>query len=177
MNKNRHTAVRAATADDLSPIADIHVAAWHSAYKGLLHPDVLARATPATRLRSWRQWFSDPANSIAVLDEGDCIVGFTMTCAARPVLAPPRNYGELTHLYLDPPYQFKGHGHRLFEHASVSMREQGHAGMLLWTLEHNTTARAFYERHGMVADGARNDEPDWLGPGVFEVRYRLAFNR
>jgi len=47
--------------------------------------------------------------------------------------------------------------------------------MFLWTLEDNLNTRAFYERHGMLADGARKDEPDWLGEGVFEVRYVLDF--
>ena len=47
--------------------------------------------------------------------------------------------------------------------------------MFLWTLEKNVRARRFYERQGMTADGARKDEPEWLGEGVYEVRYVLPF--
>ena len=68
-----------------------------------------------------------------------------------------------------------GLGHELFEFALETCRKEGFAGMLLWTLEGNTRARRFYEAHGMVHDGARADEPEWLGPGVFEVRYQCRF--
>ena len=162
---------------DLPTIARIHSEAWHTAYQDLIAPDVLAGVTPATRLVSWQRWFEDGNHQVILLIEHGQTVGFIRLCPARPVADPPENYGELSHLYLDPDVIAKGHGHQLFNHAKRTLQSGGYTGMLLWTLEGNMRARRFYERHGMQADGAREDEPDWLGPGVYEVRYVLPFLR
>lgn len=161
---------------DLAAIARIHSDAWHAAYRDLIAADVLARVTPATRLAAWQQWFSDADHRVIVLVDDNRILGFIRLCPPRLIASPPPNYGELSHLYLDPSVIAKGYGHALFDHAKRTLESCGYAGMLLWTLEGNRPARRFYERHGMHTDGAREDEPDWLGPGVYEVRYILPFN-
>ncbi|WP_372833795.1 GNAT family N-acetyltransferase, partial [Pontibacterium sp.] len=87
----------------------------------------------------------------------------------------PSGYGELYHLYLSPSCIGKGAGHKLFAHAIEHLKSKGAQGMLLWTLDGNGPAKAFYERHGMLLDGGRRDDPEWLGPDVYEVRYCLPF--
>ena len=166
---------REAEQADLPTIARIHSEAWHEAYRDLIANDVMARITPAARLASWQQWFEESNHQVILLTEHGQTLGFIRLCPAGPVADPPENYGELSHLYLDPNAIAKGHGHQLFVHAKRTLEMSGYAGMLLWTLEGNLRARRFYERHGMQPDGARVDEPDWLGPGVYEVRYVLPF--
>ena len=164
--------IRPARLADLERIAEIHASAWHAAYVDLIDPQILDQVKPATRLPHWQQWFADPDNAVSVYQVEEEIIGFSMVCPARAVASPPPGYGELTHLYLDPLHIGTGVGHELFEHAREHLHRGGFSGMLLWTLEGNARARAFYERHGMTLDGARQDEPGWLGEGVFEVRYQ-----
>ncbi len=166
--------VRAATRADLPAIATIHSDGWHESYAPLVSPATLARVTPAARLASWTRWFDAGGQQLYVLDTAAGVSGFCRLSAPQPVADPPSGHGELTHLYLDPPWIGEGAGHCLFTFATHTLQASGCTGMLLWTLEGNARARRFYQRHGMHTDGARKDEPDWLGPGVFEVRYRLS---
>lgn len=167
--------IRRATADDLPRIAQIHVLAWNDAYSHLIAPEILDRVTFESRLATWQRAFELEGQQIHVLRDGDAIVGFIRTCPATDRQSPPIGYGELTHLYLHPTRIARGEGRRLFLYAKSLLEDAGHAGMLLWTLEDNQRARRFYESHGMVADGGRDDDPDWLGEGVYEVRYILPF--
>ncbi len=168
--------IRKAHEEDLPRIAEIHSAAWHATYRGLVQPHILDSVTPAKRLTSWREWYALQRQSLYVTSETDEILGFVRISPARPIANPPDNYGEITHLYLDPTSIAKGLGHRLFNHARQQLESSAYDGMLLWTLEGNTRARNFYQRHGMKFDGTRHDEPAWLGEGVFEVRYVLPFD-
>ena len=168
--------IRPAEEKDLPRIAKIHSDAWHHAYPNIVSPDILATVTPESRLNAWRQWFAVDSYNISVYVEQNQPVGFTLTCPARDIQRPPRNYGELTHLYIDPSRISTGIGHHLFCDAVAQIKSGNYAGMLLWTLEGNTVARRFYESHNMLFDGARQDEPDWLGPGVYEVRYVYPFD-
>ena len=165
--------IRSASLQDLPIIARIHSEGWHNAYGALLPKSILDATTPDSMLVKWQDWFV--SDDIYVLLEDDEIVGFQHTCQPRDIQNPPSGFGELHHLYLSPFCIGKGSGHRLFAHAIEYLKSNGHTGMLLWTLDGNAPAQAFYERHGMSLDGARRDDPEWLGPDVYEVRYCLAF--
>lgn len=166
---------REALKTDLPQIAKIHSDAWHAAYEDLIDPRILIRVTPESRLSSWKEWFQAGNHNVMLLIEADEILGFIRTCPTRPVARPPAGYGEMTHLYLDPNIIAKGYGHQLFEQAKQMLANAGYLGMILWTIEGNVRARNFYENHGMKTDGARVDEPAWLGEGVYEIRYVLPF--
>ncbi|HMB92503.1 MAG TPA: GNAT family N-acetyltransferase [Rhodothermales bacterium] len=167
--------IQEAHTSDLPRIAEIHVAAWHHAYRSILSKELLDRVTVSARLARWKRSFKEGHHTIYLLKDDHQVWGFCRICKARPLNNPPPDYGELTHLYLDPAHIATGQGHNLFMFAVDRIRQQGYAGMLLWTLERNTRARRFYEQHGMSLDGARRDEPAWLGEGVYEVRYVLPF--
>ncbi|MBL1288016.1 GNAT family N-acetyltransferase [Streptomyces sp. NPDC057067] len=72
--------------------------------------------------------------------------------------------GELDQLYLRPDVRRRGIGTLLLERAKEASRGE----LSLYTFRRNAAARAFYERHGFVAeaydDGGRNEErePDVL---------------
>jgi len=168
--------IRAAREEDLARIAEIHSDACHATYSEMISREVLSCITPESRLPVWKEWFADSVLNISVLVSESELIGFTMTCPARAVAAPPPDFAELTHLYLDPIHKGKGHGHTLFVHAVDQFKKTGFQGMLLWTLEGNSPARHFYESHNMIHDGARQDEPEWMGEGVYELRYILPFH-
>jgi len=163
--------IRPAQLQELPIIARIHAEGWHNAYGALLPKPILDATTPGSMLEKWQYWFA--SDDIHVLVEDDEIVGFYHTCQPRSIQSPPSGYGELYHLYLLQSCIGTGAGHTLFVHAIDHLKSRGDKGMLLWTLDGNGPAQAFYERHGMSLDGARRDDPEWLGPDVYEVRYGL----
>ncbi|NOX51106.1 MAG: GNAT family N-acetyltransferase [Gammaproteobacteria bacterium] len=167
--------IRLATESDIPHIAEIHVLAWHNAYSNLVAPYILNEVTIESRIHAWTKWMSLDNSEIHVLHTHERMLGFTRICPAMDRKTPPDQYGELTHLYLHPTEVSKGSGHQLFTNAVSRLKKAGYQGMLLWTIEGNSKARVFYESQGMVVDGERDDEPLWLGEGVFEVRYVSKF--
>ncbi len=167
--------IRHATEADLPEIARIHAQTSRSAYAHILSASVLAGITPAARLASWEQWWAAGSHQVDVLACQDQLLGFVRTSPPQDVAQPPTNFGELSHLYIDAGFIGQGIGQHLFDHAQQILRAQGYQGMLLWTLEANHQARKFYARNDMHCDGARAEDPDWLGPGIFEIRYLLSW--
>lgn len=168
--------IREARKTDLRRIAEVHVTAWHEAYLKLVPPLVLEKVTVESRLKAWDEWFELQDQQIHILLDENSILGFIRTSPAINREVPPENFAELTHLYLHPDQISKGVGHQLFIHAKSLLKDTGYRGLLLWTIEDNLRARHFYESHGMSADGTRDDQPEWLGEGVYEVRYVLPFD-
>ncbi len=165
------TSIRAANEDDIAAIAEIHVLAWHAAYSALVSPEILAGVTTESRTTIWNEWFKAKDQFVFVSETSERIRGFIRIASPQDRMSPPPGYGELTHLYLNPNDTSTGLGHELFEFARATIKAQGRDGMLLWTLEGNERARKFYESHDMIHDGARDDQPEWLGEGIYEVRY------
>jgi ribosomal protein S18 acetylase RimI-like enzyme len=65
-----------------------------------------------------------------------------------------------------------GLGARLFDAALVALRDAGFEEVLLWVLEENMRARAFYERKGMTIDPSRPILLTVDGVDHHEIRYR-----
>lgn len=168
--------IRAATDSDIPRIAEIHTDAWIEAYSDIISPEVMGSVTVEARAHTWTKWFQDTEQDLHVLERNNIIVGFNRVAPSHESSSELTTYGELTHIYQDPAHIGSGVGNELFEHATQFIERSGRSGMFLWTLEKNRRARRFYERHGMTADGPRKDEPDWLGEGVYEVRYILPFD-
>lgn len=167
--------LRDAHAADLPAVAALHVACWRAAYRGILSDSILDAASVEQRLRLWRDWFAVSRTRVRVAERDGRLVGFCRLGPAQDVDQPPPGFVEVTHLYVAPEAAGGGVGHALFSEALARAQAQGFAGLLLWVLEANDRARRFYASHGLHCDGTRHDDPDWLGPGVFEVRYRVAF--
>lgn len=167
--------IRPARPGDVPAIARIHVTSWQSAYRGILEPRLLDGLRVEDRLPLWEQWIVGAAVRVWVAEGGDGVEGFCRFCPARDIANAPSGFAEVTHLYVAPGRTRGGQGRALLAEALRFARAEAYAGLLLWVLEENLRARAFYESMGLAADGARHDEPDWLGPGVFEVRYRKDF--
>ena len=69
--------MRSAVAADAPAIAEVHVASWRAAYRGLLPEEYLDSRTVAVRTQQWESVLADPGPGhvlVAVL--GDRVVGF-----------------------------------------------------------------------------------------------------
>lgn len=148
--------IRPATREDARPIAEVHVASWRHAYRGLLPDDYLEKLSVDEREAQRLAWFADPRSSSGVLvaeDDAGRVVGFATFGPSRDDDAP-MGTGEVPAIYVDPTEVGKGIGRQLIEETAAALREAGFIRATLWVLEENESARRFYESVGWTWDGA-----------------------
>lgn len=143
--------IRTATPEDANAIAQVHVAAWRSTYRGLLPDDLLANLSEADRAQYWREEAqaigADPTRGTILVAEAEdgALAGFA---SAGPEREPDAGFdAELYAIYLLEDHQGRGLGRRLVERVVEWMRGLGHRSMRVWVLEGNP-AEAFYRRLG-----------------------------
>ncbi len=146
--------IRRARPGDAVGIAAVHVAAWRSAYPGILPNDYLARLSVPRQaahydraVRSGSGVFVAVASGIDVPPgERPRIVGFATAARvfmADPVLAD----GEIGTLYVLDDWRERGLGRRLMRAAGSYLAEIGCQAAYLWVLRENPS-RWFYLRLG-----------------------------
>jgi ribosomal protein S18 acetylase RimI-like enzyme len=165
--------IRLATERDIEAIAALHVASWKSAYRGIVPDEVLDRLTTEARVRDWTEWLATPDARTFVASERRSLVGFARVIPIAPGVDGDPDTGAISHLYVAPDSQRTGVGGALLTRALDDIRERGFERAVLWVLEKNYRARAFYERAGFRLDGARPADLDLLGSDAPEVRYQL----
>jgi L-amino acid N-acyltransferase YncA len=163
--------VRAATPQDSSAVAEVHVDSWQWAYRGQLPDDYLDSLSVDDRLTMWNQRLetTDTGVLVAVDDDGS-VMGFASVGPSRDPDAP-EGTGELESIYLVAGAAGTGAGSLLMQEAMDELRRKGFAGATLWVLETNQRARRFYERQGWSWDGSRSDHQIECGNRPI-VRYR-----
>ena len=147
--------VRAARREDARPVAEVHVASWRHAYRGLLPEDSLERQSVDDREAMWLGAFADPEpkSGAFVAEIEGRIVGFASFGPSRDEDAS-EGTGEVPAIYVDPSVMGKGVGRELLEEATAELRLAGFSRATLWVLEANERARRFYENEGWAWDGA-----------------------
>ncbi len=164
---------RAAVPADADAIAQVHVASWQIAYRGIVpddHLDGLDWRERSTVRRGQLERAADEGVRIHVAVKEGALVGFVAAGPERDAdrSAPPR--AEIYALYLEPAAWDQGIGRDLLSRAIADVPAD--TAVVLWVLEGNARGRAFYERQGFRADGARASIT--LGGKDFpELRYRL----
>ena len=164
--------IRFATPSDAHSIAAIHVAGWQHAYRGQLPASFLDGLSIARREGMWADLLSNPHNTIEVVSlTGKAIEGFVHYGSSRDESANERGEGEVYALYLHPQAIGLGNGRALMQRAEEGLKAAGYRDVVLWVLESNVKARAFYEKISFEPDGvAKNIE---IGESAYrELRYR-----
>jgi len=155
--------IRALEKSDVPRIAEIHVFAQRTVYRGVVTDDFLfGKMTVKDRI----EYFHVNEAEGYVFDEGGIIKGFITLGPCKDEDKP--DSFELFRIFADPFMFGAGIGHKLamrFEEAAAS---QGYSKICLWVLQGNSNARAFYEKLGWTADGAKRISQYF---GVPEVRY------
>ena len=147
---------------------------WQAAYSDILPHDFLAGLSIDAREVAWRTMLDS--------DEDGATPSWLAERDGRPIgflaAGPPRDAdvegpaAELYALYVLPEAWRGGAGSALLAVAVDHWRALGVSRLVLWVLEMNERARAFYEAQAWLPDGA--GQPLDLGGFVTtEVRYRL----
>jgi len=136
--------VRRAEQSDSEALAGIFAGTWRLAYSGIIphaHLECLIR-------RRGKAWWSKAIRTEAhllVIEVDGEIAGYATCGAARSSSAYK---GEIYELYIDPLYQGLGLGEYLFEACRSELDRRGLDGLIVWALEDNASAGAFYWRRG-----------------------------
>jgi ribosomal protein S18 acetylase RimI-like enzyme len=137
--------IRKAEPRDAAAIADVHSEAWRGAYQGIIPH----RALTAMINRRGPDWWANAirrAATVLVIEIGGRIAGYTTI--GRNRARELKQQGEIYELYLRPEYQGIGLGSRLFAAARRRLADHGLNGLVVWALEENQNALAFYEGAG-----------------------------
>jgi ribosomal protein S18 acetylase RimI-like enzyme len=140
--------LRRATVHDATPIAQVHVAAWQSAYRGIVADEFLAAMSVPDRSVRWSEILQQPEQAVFVAEvERSGVVGFANGGPERECQEAGR--GELYALYVHPDWQRQGIGNLLVA-ALTEWLHQGRFVRLLVLVLADNPARAFYESLGGV---------------------------
>lgn len=170
--------IRAAQQSDADGITDVQVASWRVGYAHVLPDSVLyAEDFDSTRREFWNRWRFAPGHRIAVAvhqgaDIGQRVVGFSSYGPERERARGITGRGEIWAFYLDPSVWGTGVADELIEHTELRLKAEGFEAAVLWVLDDNPRARAFYEKHGWTASGLSADFDAYCQVRVPEVEYR-----
>jgi ribosomal protein S18 acetylase RimI-like enzyme len=137
--------IRKAEAGDAAAIAEVHQAAWLGAYSGIIPH----RALTGMVNRRGPDWWAGAirrAATVLVIEIGGKLAGYATI--GRNRARELSQQGEIYELYLRPEYQGIGLGRRLFSAAREKLTRSGLKGLVVWALEENSGALAFYEGAG-----------------------------
>lgn len=139
------------------------MASWQTAYVGILPAAFLDELDREGR----EGWFRDriPRGGMYVSGEEDHLVGY---CWVGP--SDAAGWGEVYAVYVHPASWGRGHGRALMTIAEEELMQRGFHQTLLWVLEGNRRARAFYESQGW-ARGRPIRLEEIGGVQVTEIRY------
>ena len=147
---NRKHLLRVATEADLPAVAQIHIASWQDAYKGVIPDALLANRSVAGSLGGWRSTLAKyPANITVAASQVGVIRGF---CCAGPVVDAVRSSSfafEIYALHVSPDSRQQGIGAALLRDAFARARDRERMNSaIVWTLRDLLLSRRFYEREG-----------------------------
>ncbi|QJT05044.1 N-acetyltransferase [Streptomyces asoensis] len=156
---------------DVDRVSEIRIRGRQSAYRGLLPQPYLDAPSVAEDAERRRARFGQGGAGVVnlVVEQAGRVVGRAAHggCRDGEVRADDT---ELYAIYVDTEYLGRGVGRVLLQESVRRAGALGYSRTYLWVLKGNATARRFYERAGLHADGA--EEPfEVEGVAVPEVRH------
>jgi RimJ/RimL family protein N-acetyltransferase len=148
--------VRLAEVSDADAIADVHVAAWHAAYRGLMPDAMVDGFTLEARRERWRKNLAERARGgrTTVLERAGQVVAFASFGPSRDEAGS----GEVWALYARPDAWGTGAGRTLLDEGLAYLEGVGLGRVMLWVLDGNARAIRFYEAAGFRLDGGAKQE-------------------
>ena len=152
--------LRAATAEDASAVAELHVASWRSAYRDVLSGEYLADAAEGDRQAYWQGRLSTPHHGqrVDLLVLANQVVGFSCVLVGHDAVL-----GSFLHnLHIAPALVGRGLGSVLMgavrQHCLSTAPQDP---VFLWVVSSNQRAQHFYAKLGAAYVG----QTQWQPPG------------
>lgn len=137
--------IHRARQNEAPDVADVHLASWRAAYRGIIPHTQLERMI-ARRGEAWWQKAIRRGTHVMVINFNGMIVGYATLGINRARILPYD--GEIYELYLLPEYQGVGLGKKLFRNAQRILADYGLKSNVLWVLKDNVAACRFYDALG-----------------------------
>src|SRR5438128_1217377 len=123
--------IRVASSTDAHAIAQIHVSAWQTAYRGLVPDDYLDALSVSIRESNWTNSIKDGRPQILVADSGKGLSGWVAFDRCRDE-DKPEHTGEIWAIYVLPAYLGQGIGRELWLRARAELTRLGYLYVTLW---------------------------------------------
>ncbi len=151
---------------DAVAIGEVHVAAWRSAYPGILPEPYLARMSARKEAAHYAAAIrADAGVFVAIGGDPARVVGFTTTDLARE--GAPAD-GEIQTLYLLDDFREQGAGRHLMACAAAHLAGLGCRSAYLWVLRDNPS-RWFYAHIG--GKPVLEKTVGWAGATLIQTAY------
>lgn len=164
--------VRVAWPDDAAAIARCQVAAWRELYSGLLPDQIVDALDPDDFAHKWAVSMDKPGdarNRVLVALERASVRGFAVTAPAADPDADPVADGEIGEFVIDVDARGQGHGSRLVQACTDTLRADRFTRATWWIASTNDELRTFVESTGWAPDGAHR-ELDLDGSGATTLK-------
>jgi len=164
--------VRHAKSTDARRIAEVHVASWQAAYRGIFPDSFLDNLSAANREAYWIDAIAKGESSLLVFEQEGIVIGLSSFGHSRDEDVDPNIVGEIYAFYFDPQHWAKGYGSALAEESLKELTEAGYSEITLWVLKDNQRAIRFYQKLGFEADGTQKEDTWKDSITLRESRYR-----
>ncbi len=162
--------LRRAVPDDAPTMATVHIAAWRTAYRGLVPNTFLDALDHKQRSEQFRRFIAGrKADTWIVECDGESIGHLTIG-PARDDDLDARITGEIWGIYLLPASWRHGIGTHVCRKAEALLYQRGFESIVLWVFDGNRRARQFYETLQYAPDGATRSID--VGAELPTIRYR-----
>jgi GNAT superfamily N-acetyltransferase len=139
---------------DCREVGDVHARSWKSAYAGILPKKYLETMNAESSAKRCAIGFDINEDVLRfVATEKSKMVGFIMGLENRHPDLVPEARSEIWMLYVDPGHWGKGIGSALLK----KFLNVSEGPVVIWALEKNVKARAFYEAMGGTLQTATHD--------------------
>ncbi len=116
--------VRRAVVADAKGIAEVHVAGWQGAYRGIVPDSFLSGLSVERHTRAWIEILRETeVDTFVALDDHGKVVGFVSIGGSRDEDAP-KDTGEITSIYVTPNKWRRGYGSALMKAVLDRSRER-----------------------------------------------------
>jgi RimJ/RimL family protein N-acetyltransferase len=149
--------IRVAGVGDARAIAEVQVAGWHAAYRGLMPDERLDGFTVEVRVPAWARHLAGGSRSrTTVCEHAGRVVGFISVGPSRDV----DGWGEVWALYALPETWGTGVGRALLAEGLAWLAARDLRRVMLWVLDGNARAIRFYRAAGFELTGAAERKDD-----------------
>lgn len=163
--------LRKMKSSDATGVATIQVECWRKAYAGIIPDKYLASLDVNAKAKTWETGLSVNPDVIRIVAlEKNIPFGFVAGLENRSSAFYPEIASEAWSIYVHPDHWKKGIGKSLLLAFIEEMRKLKHSTMIVWALEENLPARAFYESMGGVLQSQKQTQT-YGGKSLSEVAY------
>jgi len=162
--------IRVATEEDVSRLAELYVRTLRDAYAGTMPAEFSDPVSEPERASKLRDAILAGTRTWLIAVAGQELVGGCAVAVARDSDLPS-DFGEITTIAVTRAHRRHGHGLALLNAALSHAYHHAWRALVLWVVQSNVDARAFYACVGFVPDGSFKID-DRLGFSAQVVRYR-----